>query len=404
MSHDAPTVDPDAVHERRVLVVIGGGAVVERDLPNAGAPVRLVIGRALECDVRIDDPAISRTHVVLLVDQALSLVVESRTGRTRVDGREVSPGAAIALEPGQVVEIGQSRLVVRRERIATGGARSAARPMDAARRAIDLAAKSDLPVLLLGETGAGKEVAMERIVAGSRRSGAPVVRIDCATLPGSLDTEPAPFDVARGGTLFLDEIANVPLEVQARLLRVTATAVDVRVMAATNADLRARVADGSFREDLYFRLAGIVVTVPPLRERQDEIAELARSLIVAEATHAKVAAPAIAEGALALLVAYRWPGNVRELRNVVGRALHGVKDVIEVGDLEIAPPDPRAPASTGMPASVTAGTPAYERARIALALEKAKGNQKEAARILGMTRRMLMYRLDAYGLPRPRKR
>lgn len=420
-----------------MLVVVGGGAVFARDLPAQG---RLVVGRALECDVRIDDPAISRTHVVIVVetDGSLSLTVESRSGRTRVDGREVAAGTTVPLEPGHLVDIGSSRLVVRRDREAPSGLTAPTRPMDAARRSIALAGKSELPVLVLGETGAGKEVAMESIVAGSRRKNGPLVRIHCAALPeATLESElfghegakPGLFEAASGGTAFLDEIGDLPLAMQPRLLRIIESrevtrlgsakpaAVDVRIIAATHADVRARVAAGTFREDLYFRLAGIVVEVPPLRDRQDEIAEIARSVASAEAARENVAAPVLSEGALALLIAYRWPGNVRELRNVVVRAMHvaGARP-IEAEHLELLPPSPTttAPATAGEAAepsspvasatATTPGTPEHERARIVAALDRAKGNQKEAARILGMTRRMLMYRLDAYALPRPRKR
>lgn len=460
VTFDAPTVDPRALRERRMLVVVGGGSVSTRELPTRG---RLAIGRAVECEVRIDDPTISRAHATLVVDDSvLSLLVESRTGRTRVDGHDVTPGSTLVLTPGQLVEIGNSRLVVRRENEPAGGAKSGARPMDATRRSIELAGKSDLPVLVLGETGAGKEVAMDRIVALSSRSRAPLVRIDCAALPEALlerelhgveksgvrgsrgndggggkgggGGKAGLFEAASGGTVFLDEIANVPLALQSKLLGIlesravmrlgatTTRPIDVRVIAATNSDVRARVAQGSFREDLYFRLAGIVVTVPPLRDRQHEIPELARTLLVAEAERAGVRTPSISEGALALLVSYRWPGNVRELRNALGRALHLADNgVLEPEHLSLEPPSPTpaaaavvaappsaassaSPAGARTDAPPAPGTPAFERARIVAAMERAQGNQKEAARLLGMTRRMLMYRLDTYDLPRPRKR
>ncbi|HEY8076927.1 MAG TPA: sigma 54-interacting transcriptional regulator [Labilithrix sp.] len=385
MSHDAPTVDPDA-SSRRTLVVVAPDGFFARELPASG---KLVIGRALECDVRLDDASVSRRHAVLEIGEKLALVVESKTGRVRVEGREVVPGAPVPIEPGQVVEIGAAKLVVRRDAPA-----APERDVDA----IAIAAKSDLPVLLLGESGAGKELAMERIVAGSRRKGAPLVRVDCAS-PVAIELL---RDRATDGTVFFDHVAELPGPVQAKLLRLLEDG-SPRVIAATNRDLRALVAKGAFREDAYFRLAGIVVTVPPLRERTREIPALARAIVAERAKEAGREPPSISDAALALLASYRWPGNVRELANVLARALHAADREIRPEHLELLPP-----AAESMPPSVappmSAPPASDERARIVEALTRANGNQKEAARLLGMTRRVLMYRLDQYAIPRPRKR
>jgi DNA-binding NtrC family response regulator len=398
-SPDAPTFDPDA-RGGRTLVVVAADGFFARELP---AEARIVVGRALECDVRIDDPAVSRRHAVLdIAPSTLALVVESKTGRTRIDGRDVLPGGSIPFELGQVVEIGGARLVVRRDAAAT--AARAARPADS----IDVAARTDMPVLLLGETGAGKEVAMRRIVAGSRRAGAPVVHIPCASA-GDADLD---LDGAKGGTAFLDEITDLSPALQTKLLRVLEGG-EVRVIASTNKDLRALASRGAFREDLYFRLAGVLVTVPPLRERAAEISRLARAVVDELAAREGRPAPAISDAALALLASYRWPGNVRELRHVLERALLAAKDVITPQHVELMPPAPAAAAATAptsastsssSPSTTPIGPAENERARIVEALARANGNQKEAARLLGMTRRMLMYRLDTYSIPRPRKR
>ena len=430
MSYDATTIDPEAQSARRSVVVVGPDGVRDHELAEGG---RLVVGRGLDADIRIDDPAVSRRHACLVAGPSVTLVVESRTGRARIDGREIPSGSSVVVEPGQLVEIGSSRLVLRRDR------EGAPRAIEATDRAVDLAAKSDLPVLVLGETGAGKEVMMERIVASSRRRGRPLVRVNCAALPETLleselfghekgafsgadKARPGLFEAADGGTAFLDEIAEVPDAIQAKLLRViegrevtrlgsaAPRSVDVRVIAATNRDVRARVSERTFREDLYFRLAGVVVTVPPLRERQDEIAAIARTILAAEAERTGRPAPQLGKAALALLTSYRWPGNARELKNVLARAILQANDVIEPVHLELLPPSPATKAKAAEPASPAAATipppPVVddERARIAAALERAHGNQKEAAALLGITRRQLTYRLDAYGLPRPRKR
>lgn len=432
MSHDAPTVDPEGQRARRVVVVVGPDGFTTRELED---DARLVIGRGLDCDIRIDDPAVSRRHAVLVGSRTLSLVMETKTGKARIDGRDVQPGTTVQLDAGQLVEIGRARVIVRREAAGAEG-----RGTDGGTaRAIELAGKSDLPVLLLGETGAGKERTMEAIVAASSRHGGPLVRINCAALPealveselfghekgafsGAVQAKSGLFQAAHKGTAFLDEIADLPLAMQAKLLRlvesreltrlgsVSPRSVDVRIIAATNRDVLARVAEGTFREDLYFRLAGVVVTVPPLRERQHEIANIARSIVAEAAARAERKAPRLTDATLALLVSYRWPGNARELKSVLSRAFHLAQDAIEPEHLEILPSAPSTPRTVpppplAAPASTPAAPPAEdERSKIIAALARANGNQKEAARLLGMSRRRLMYRLDTYGLPRPRRR
>jgi DNA-binding NtrC family response regulator len=167
---------------------------------------------------------------------------------------------------------------------------------------------------------------------------------------------------------------------------------DVRILSATNRDLQALVAEGKFRRDLYYRLAGVTVNVPPLRARRDRIVPLAKAFLAEAANAAGVTAPALSASAMTTLHRHDWPGNVRELRNVIERALALSEGrPIESHHLLLDTPSAREP-------------PMDERQRVAFALEAARGNQSRAAEILGMSRRTLINRLDEYGLPRPRKR
>jgi DNA-binding NtrC family response regulator len=290
-------------------------------------------------------------------------------------------------------------------------------------------ARGTIGVLLTGETGVGKEVLAEFIHRSSARAAGPLVRINCAALTDSLAEselfghEKGAFtgaqrehrgmiESADGGTLFLDEIGEIAPVVQAKLLRVvedrhvlrvggaTPQRVDVRFIAATNRDLEAEVDAGRFRRDLYFRLAGAVLAIPPLRERPAELEILASRFAAETAATLGREPPRFTAAALAALRAHTWPGNVRELRNLVERAL-----LVAEGDhlgVEHFPLDGRpAPAAPG-PLAVALDT--LERQHILDALEAHGGNQTRAAGALGMPLRTFVKRLDAYGIPRPRKR
>ncbi|HEY5922373.1 MAG TPA: sigma 54-interacting transcriptional regulator [Kofleriaceae bacterium] len=292
---------------------------------------------------------------------------------------------------------------------------------------------SDLCVLLLGESGTGKEVLAEVIHRASPRASRPLIRLNCAALPealletelfghekgaftGATTTKLGILESADGGTVLLDEVGELPPAIQAKLLRVLEAdevqrvgaikprAIDVRFLAATNRDLDAEIARGRFRADLYFRLNGVSIVIPALRDRVAEIEPLARRFIAAAAARTQQAEPTLDPEALALLRAYDWPGNIRELKNAIERAvLLQTEGVIEPSHLpvdkiraSVRPPEPAPPAPPSEPDDMTA--------RIRAALELCGGNQTKAAQELGISRRTLVNRLNALGLPRPKKK
>ena len=308
-------------------------------------------------------------------------------------------------------------------------------------------APGNINVLLLGETGVGKEVLAERVHRLSPRASRPLLKLHCAALSeglleselfghergaftGALKTKPGLLETADGGSVFLDEIGELPASIQVKLLRVieertvlrvgalTPTVIDVRFIAATNRNLEAEVARGAFRQDLYYRLNGISLVIPPLRERAGEIVPLAEHFIREACRHGGRAAPALSPAAEALLRSRDWPGNIRELRNVCERAvLLCTGDAIAPEHLSLsaparpsAPPQPSAPPPQPSPPAPTrapeaALSPAQQRQRdeVVDALARCAGNQSRAAKLLGISRKTLVARLDAFGLPRPRK-
>ncbi len=286
-------------------------------------------------------------------------------------------------------------------------------------------ALADAPVMVLGESGTGKEIVARALHAnGSRRSG-PFVALNVAAVPGELleselfghvrgaftgatQAKEGLLQAASGGTLFLDEVAEMPLPLQAKLLRAVqegevrrvgdtrTTAVDVRFVCATHRDLRAEVAAGRFREDLYFRLKVLTVRVPPLRERRDDILPLFRALNARERRPAKGLSPA----AEAALLAYPWPGNVRELGNAVKHGCALARGgVIELAHLPEELQSGGAAPAAGVQAE---GSPLRleeaERAHVLRVLDRCGGSQNEAARVLGIGRTTLWRKLRAWGV------
>jgi len=278
-------------------------------------------------------------------------------------------------------------------------------------------ARSDLPVLVAGPNGCGKEKLAEIVHANSAVRGGPYVAVNCGALPselieaelfgaeagaytGATRAREGKFEAADGGTLFLDEIGTLPMAGQVKLLRVLETGgfqrlgsnrertVKVRVVSATNADLPALIAEGRFREDLYYRLNAIEVRMPALAERPDDILPLAR--------HFLPPGRQLAEDAERALLRHPWPGNVRELRNTIQRAaLLAPGERIEARDLGLPAAAAQAP---GMPAPLDAQEP--DRAQIEAALARAGGVLAQAASELGMSRQALYRRLDRLGIAR----
>jgi DNA-binding NtrC family response regulator len=282
-------------------------------------------------------------------------------------------------------------------------------------------AASKVGVLIEGETGTGKELIARHIHACSPRSARAFVRVNCAALAEGLveselfghekgsftsaeETRMGRFELARGGTLLLDEISELPLRVQAKLLRVleeeefervggTRTlSVDVRVLATTNRDLEGEAATGAFRRDLFYRLNGIHLRLPPLRERPQDIEVLARHFLQRYRPEAQTALRDIAGRTLTLLRAYSWPGNVRQLRNAIRHAcLLAAGPDLQPGDL---PPLVESPVTV---ADVQGKTLAeVERHLILKTLHELGGNKTAAANRLGITTRTLLNKLNKY--------
>ncbi|VTR97053.1 two sigma54 transcriptional fis family : Response regulator with CheY-like receiver, AAA-type ATPase, and DNA-binding domains OS=Singulisphaera acidiphila (strain ATCC BAA-1392 / DSM 18658 / VKM B-2454 / MOB10) GN=Sinac_2376 PE=4 SV=1: Response_reg: Sigma54_activat: HTH_8 [Gemmata massiliana] len=302
-------------------------------------------------------------------------------------------------------------------------------------KAIGLVAPADEPVLILGESGTGKELVANAIHRNSPRAARPLVKVNCAALsPTLLESElfghekgaftgavarrRGRFEQAHGGTLFLDEVGELGLELQAKLLRVlqsgtfervggeeTLTA-DARVVAATNRDLKARVAAGEFREDLYYRLDVVAVTLPPLRSRKDDVPLLAEYVVKQLARKHGWPGLALSPEAVVALGRREWPGNVRELRNALARAAilargRVVRAEHLAGDDPATVPVPPVVVPPGAGAlDLRAAVAEAERRVIRQALEQAGGNRTRAAELLGISRRQLFDKVRAYGLDR----
>ena len=359
--------------------------------------------------------------------------------------------AKCAIAPGDVVELGSAVVLVQRFRDGEGFAPAPMPPrtppksevvlesaaMKRLYRTLELVAASRINVLLIGETGVGKEVAARAIHERSPRSTAPFIAMNCASMPETLlESELFGFDrgaftgaerpkeglieAADQGTVLLDEVGELPLGVQAKLLRIleagevrrlgslSERTIDVRFVAATNRPLEEMVEAGTFRRDLFYRLNGINLHIPPLREHPEDVLPLAQNFLARAAHAANASPPPITDSAKAALQRHQFPGNIRELKNVVERALvlsRGgpiAPEHIVVGSYGLD--SDRPPSSAAKRGGLRQELVELERDRIVAALEQTGGNQTQAAKLLGMSRRTLVKRLGEYDLPRPRKK
>jgi two-component system nitrogen regulation response regulator NtrX len=285
-------------------------------------------------------------------------------------------------------------------------------------------ARSDVSVLLTGDSGTGKELLAGHIHGHSPFASGPFVKVNCAAIPadlieselfghekgaftGAASTRRGKFELADGGTLFLDEIGDLHLAAQAKLLRVLQdgevqrvgseqiTRVSVRIVSATNRDLAHMIREQRFREDLFYRLSVVPIRMPALRERLDDVGELARHFLSEFCRRNNLRPKRIGEGVIEVLARYSWPGNVRELRNIIERMT-----ILTSGDVipaESIPLEVRQPA-VPVPGALAAVRAAAERERIVEALERSRGNVSQAARLLGTERTTLHKRMRALGL------
>jgi transcriptional regulator with PAS, ATPase and Fis domain len=440
---DALDSDPEpALPGQRVYLVVsreGGG----RDVIDLDEGAEVTFGRVPECSVAVDDARVSRRHTRIFRSGG-QLTVEdlgSRNG-TRLNKRVLKSEGARA-SGGDVVRLGPIEIVIA---TGLGDAETSRRTTSddddddeirvgdvvvadpSMKKVFEIArklGKTQTSVLILGETGVGKEVVASEIHRASERASGPFVRINCASLPESIQESElfgyergaftgadrrklGLFEAANKGTLLLDEIGEMSPKMQAKLLlvlenrtvtRLGSTAevpVDVRLLSATHRDLRLESEQGRFRQDLFYRISTFTLAVPPLRERPSEISLLSSLFLKKDAGMMQVPVPAFSPEATQLFERYTWPGNVRELKNAVEHAL-----VLSDGETilpEHLPPTVRGLAGHTPKGALRHEVANLEKKNIEAALEAEGGNQTRAARRLGISRRALLYKMEKYSL------
>jgi DNA-binding NtrC family response regulator len=428
---DASTLHSDRTHavvERFRLRVVEG--------PDAGAEqlsssARLVVGTGDTAGLKLHDRTVSRFHCELAIDDGqISVRDLDSTNGTEIDGVRVQQAWA---RPGAVLRLGNTRVTVERvdevDRIALSprssfgllvGASPAMRGVFAR---LERAAASDATVLVEGETGTGKEATAESLHREGPRADGPFVVVDCAAIPrdlleselfghekgaftGAVSAREGAFEAAHGGTIFLDEIGELPSDLQPKLLRALERrevkrlgstqwrTVDVRVIAATNRNLRAEVNAQRFRSDLYYRLAVIQLRLPPLRERQEDLPMLVEHLLRALPGGAEP----VGDELLQAVQRHGWPGNVRELRNYLERFV-AMRELPLPDDLAAADaPTQAIDATQPIKSERDRWVRAFERRYLAELMRRADGNVTAAARIADVDRIHLYRLLWKHGL------
>jgi DNA-binding NtrC family response regulator len=415
------------------------------DFPLGIAP--LVVGSGEDCDVVVQDPRVSRHHCrISLADSGVMVRDLGSKNGTYIMGVQVLEGL---LPAGSTARIGSSTIsfctvdaptvIPLSPEVSFGRAVGASVVMRALFALLERAARTSETVVLLGESGTGKEILARAIHDKSPRSDGPFVVLDCSAVAANLveaelfgnevgaftgaeRARPGLFEQAHRGTLFLDEIGELPVDLQPKLMRALESrktrrlgasewkSFDARIVAATHRDLRARVAAGSFREDLYYRLAVVEAHVPPLRDRREDIPLLVERLLGSMVP--PVGLDALPPSALALFASHDWPGNVRELRNMVSRVVlfpHLVEDIAPasppsngVAPSPVSEPSASPGASAPSPSSASPSLASlfesplreareivvaeFERKYLVHRLRRAGGNIARAARAMGVSR------------------
>ncbi len=418
----------------------------------------LTIGTSADCELIIPDPRVSRRHCELRLTERGVMLRDLGSKNGTLLGNV--PIIEIFLPLSVPVAIGNSELVIQTSgsssviplasSIHFGEALGQSFPMRAVFGKLERAAPTDETILLLGESGTGKEVLAKAIHQNSRRHNGPFVVVDCGAIApnlaegelfghirgaftGAQATQPGLLEMANGGTLFIDEIGELPMDLQPKLLRALESRqirrlgasdyrpFDARIVAATHRNLKTRVAEGAFREDLYYRLAVVTVHVPALRERKDDIPLLVERFLTQRDPPRTLSDLPL--NTLSLLKAHEWPGNVRELRNTVARLLlfpELIEELIDKGRPETPPPSqpprPSAPpappkeaekkdgASVGklldlkLPEAREVVLEEFEREYVAMKLKQYDGNVSKAAEAMGVSRQLVHRLIERYGL------
>ena len=435
--------------------------VFEGDLSTKVFPLpangKVVIGRGDDSSLQLRDSSVSRRHATITqVDGHAQLEDLASQNGTLVNRERVSQPRPLA--SGDTIAIGTVTLVYHSNawrdtsHVEASNDQTAVRTLAVGDRSVVIAdpamarlyellerlAASELPVLVCGETGTGKEVAATALHQLSKRAARPLVSINCAAIhenlveselfgyergafSGAVTAKPGLLETASGGTVFLDEIGELPSTVQAKLLRVIETnrvlrlgdvrerPIDIRIVAATNRDLVKDVVAGRFRRDLYFRLSGATLWLPPLRDRPRELPVLAEMFLREACRRQGRSAMQLSPATQRKLLAMSWPGNVRELKHLMEYVSAAIDArVVEPHHLDQQQPAHQAPRDLEL--EELPSTPQFrpladeirelEQTRIASALAAANGNQRAAALLLGMPLRTFVFKLKQYGLRR----